>query len=55
MLDDGVRSSGADLEVVDVATLLVQAVERGGKGAAADAPAAEPEPPAAEPPPTPPA
>ena len=52
MLDDGVRSTGADLEVVDVATLLVQAVERGGKGAAA---AAEPEPPAGEPPPTPPA
>ncbi len=31
MLDDGVRSAGADIEVVDVATLLVQAVERGGK------------------------
>ena len=30
MLDDGVRSAGADIEVVDVATLLVQAVERGG-------------------------
>jgi len=30
MLDDGVRSAGAEIEVVDVATLLVQAVERGG-------------------------
>jgi Fe-S oxidoreductase len=47
MLDDGVRSSGAALEVVDVATLLVQAVERGGKGGAP----AEPEAPAADPPP----
>ena len=32
MLDDGVRSTGEKLEVVDVATLLMQAVERGGKG-----------------------
>ena len=31
MLDDGVRSAGAEIEVVDVATLLVQAVERGGR------------------------
>ena len=30
MLDDGVRSTGASIEVVDVATLLIQAVERGG-------------------------
>ena len=29
MLDDGVRSAGASIEVVDVATLLMQAVERG--------------------------
>ena len=29
MLDDGVRSAGAKIEVVDVATLLMQAVERG--------------------------
>ena len=29
MLDDGVRATGAQLEVVDVATLLMQAVERG--------------------------
>jgi Fe-S oxidoreductase len=28
MLDDGVRSTGASLDVVDVATLLIQAVER---------------------------
>ncbi len=31
MLDDGVRSTGSELEVVDVATLLVQAVERGAE------------------------
>jgi Fe-S oxidoreductase len=30
MLDDGVRSTGASLDVVDVATLLVRAVERRG-------------------------
>ena len=36
MLDDGVRSAGADIEVVDVATLLVQAVERGGTKPAPD-------------------
>jgi len=29
MLDDGVRSTGSQLQVVDVATLLVEAVERG--------------------------
>ncbi len=29
MLDDGVRTSGTEMEVVDVATLLVEAVERG--------------------------
>jgi len=34
MLDDGVRATGAKLEVVDVATLLVQAVERGEAGPA---------------------
>ncbi len=27
MLDDGVKSSGRDLRVVDVATLLVEALE----------------------------
>ena len=27
MLDDGVQSTGAELEVVDVATLLVEAIE----------------------------
>ena len=32
MLDDGVRSTGASSRVVDVATLLMQAVERGAKG-----------------------
>ena len=32
MLDDGVKSTGSKLEVVDIATLLVQAVERGGAG-----------------------
>jgi hypothetical protein len=31
MLDDGVRSTGSNLEVVDVATLLMQAVERGAE------------------------
>jgi len=31
MLDDGVRSTGSKLEVVDVATLLMQAVERGAE------------------------
>ena len=42
MLDDGVRSANADIEVVDVATLLVQAVERGGANAAPpEAPAAD--------------
>jgi Fe-S oxidoreductase len=56
MLDDGVRSSGAELEVVDVATLLVQAVERGGSKVSATEsstsngaapPASEDEPPVA--------
>jgi Fe-S oxidoreductase len=34
MLDDGVRSTGSSLEVVDVATLLMQAVDRGAEGPA---------------------
>jgi Fe-S oxidoreductase len=34
MLDDGVRSTGTSMEVVDVATLLMQAVERGRAGPA---------------------
>ncbi|HUE27388.1 MAG TPA: (Fe-S)-binding protein, partial [Solirubrobacteraceae bacterium] len=29
MLDDGVQSTGAELEVVDVATLLAEAIEHG--------------------------
>ncbi len=33
MLDDGVRSTGTSMEVVDVATLLMQAVERGAEPA----------------------
>ena len=30
MLDDGVRQAGGEMRVADVATLLVEAVERGG-------------------------
>jgi Fe-S oxidoreductase len=32
MLDDGVRETGADLQVFDLATLLHEAVERNQKG-----------------------
>jgi hypothetical protein len=30
MLDDGVQSAGADLRVVDVATLLAESIEDAG-------------------------